>query len=160
MPVPKNKRQTPSIAGPETVQISVILSPDDANFLLEGWTYANRAVAFCVRTMRILLSDALIELQGFFTPNEWEFMALALQGVEGLDDMREAGMVLSKSDLCRVLLQARHLPARATLCDVQPSELVKRIREQLSPLHVWAIRKRVRDMWRTEGVDMSQWCRY
>lgn len=160
MPLPRRKRLDPRNAQNEFVQLTVRVQPADADFLLDGFTFANQAATFYLHAMRLLLSDALCELQGFFSPQEWEFLALTLKGIEGWDEYKDVGIMLSKSDLCRVLLQARHLPARATLCEVIPSELVRRIRENLSPLHVWAIRKRVRDYWRTPEADMSVWARF
>lgn len=160
MPVRKKKRLDPTSTNHDFVQLVVRMQPADTDFLFDGFQYATPAVTFYIKAMRLLLSDALCELQGFFSPQEWEFLALALKGIEGWDDSKDPATLLSKSDLCRVLLQARHLPARATLCDVIPSELVRRIRENLSPLHVWAIRKRVRDYWRTSEADMSVWARF
>lgn len=160
MPVRKKKRLDPTSTDHDFVQLVVRMQPADTDFLFDGFQYATPAVTFYIKAMRLLLSDALCELQGFFSPEEWKFMALALKGIEGWDDSKDPATLLSKSDLCRVLLQARHLPARATLCEVIPSELVRRIRENLSPLHVWAIRKRVRDYWRTPEADMSVWARF
>lgn len=160
MPVRKKKRLDPTSTDHDFVQLVVRMQPADTDFLFDGFQYATPAVTFYIKAMRLLLSDALCELQGFFSPEEWEFLALALKGIEGWDDSKDPATLLSKSDLCRVLLQARHLPARATLCEVIPSELVRRIRENLSPLHVWAIRKRVRDYWRTPEADMSVWARF
>ena len=82
MPVRKKKRLDPTSTNHDFVQLVVRMQPADTDFLFDGFQYATPAVTFYIKAMRLLLSDALCELQGFFSPEEWEFLALALKGIE------------------------------------------------------------------------------
>lgn len=145
----------------EVYQLSLKLRPADVAYITECHTYAGEGARFCISAMRYLVGIALQDLQGYLSIGEWSYIALALRGIDRLDYREDVANVFSAADLCRTLTEARHMGDTAVRCGVEPRSLCKKIRSTLSGLHVYAIRRRVRDYWRSaDRCPLESWAAY
>ena len=159
----QDKSNNPRSRKRQIIIKNLLLEYEDLEFLSVGFTGAPMGIIYYCRIMRRLYADAESELRGFFSPNEWEYIARCLRGLElvtGKNRFDSSGAT-SKSELCRVLRQTSN-QARAELCGVDAYALCDRIMGSLGALHVLVVRRRVYELWSMPRPEESlpMWCQY
>ena len=136
---------------------------EDMLFLSVGFHAPQDGMLYYIRIIRRLYGDAESELRGFFAPNEWEYIARCLRGLDCTKGRNryDTATATSKADLCRVLRQTSN-HARAELCGVDAYALCDRIMGSLGALHVLVVRRRVYELWSMPRPEESlpMWCQY
>lgn len=139
-----------------TKNICIRLWEDDIRFILSEFKCINKGVNFLIKSGRVLQSESLLELEGFFTREEWIFLAYILKPSD--ERKTDPASSCSKNELCRMILDAQNLVAYASYCNVNTGDMVRRIRKQLNAVHILAIWMRVWNFWgHNEGVDIHEW---
>lgn len=144
------------------LRLQMDVTPADADFILETHHHMTDGVELCIRLMREVVSRAYTELAGFFAPEEWKYIALCLKGLDGLSYSArkvDVAELLSPNSLCRLLKKTQNR-AKEQLCGVDRVELAERIRNNLTEIHIYAIRRRVRELYIEPHADLDDWCRF
>lgn len=135
-------------------EFTIRIEPDDWEYIYNkgrGRTY-NKAFAVFIRLMKGIEAEALAELRGYFTADEWKFLA------EALKKQREP--FTSKEELQRLVMMIKNLEATSSYYNVRPVDICEKI-SGLSSAHVLAITERVNEFWhRSEAVSFNDWAQY
>lgn len=135
-------------------EFTIRIEPDDWEYIYNkgrGRTY-NKAFAIFIRLMRGIEAEALAELRGYFTADEWKFLA------EALKKQREP--FTSKEELQRLVMMIKNLEATSSYYNVRPADICEKI-SGLSSAHVLVITERVNEFWhRSEAVSFNDWAQY
>lgn len=116
-----------------------------------GHTF-NESLRYFIRYVRDMEGEGLAELRGYFTPNEWKYMA------DALDNCSQP--IWSRNELSRKVMEIRNLEAKRSYYNIDLSELCEKI-SSLSPIHVMVVSQRIHEFWdRSQAVTMDEWSKY
>jgi hypothetical protein len=102
----------------------------------------NGGILFNFELMQSIYAEATKELRGYFSRDEWNFLQIVMEG----EKPRQAAMMCSKDNLCRIILKAKNVGA-STITGVKPQELSAKIQRELNAAHIYAIWMRVLDFY-------------
>lgn len=126
-------------------------------------SYGGRSVARAINDSIHLLmkmeGQALEEIRGVLTSNEWIFLAYLLQ----LSDCPPE-LMADKEELARIISEPKNLIMLADKYGIQPYELMDKI-NRFNSLQVFAVNRRIQSFWASQGTfpnsdDFKNWANY
>ena len=129
--------------------ISIQLSPDDWKYIMRRGKHpmANKALVALLTQLRTIQGLSLAELNGWFTADEWKYLA----------DVLVLNRVSSKGELLEVATNTDNLISRLTFYHIDTRDFIRRL-SQINEIHVMAIADRCADYWeQRELIDFSEW---
>lgn len=139
----------------EQVNQAARLDADDYEYVLQkghGATF-NQSLRILIHTMQGIEAQALLELRGYFTSDEWKFMADIL--------MLNSDIITTRDELGRIIMQAKNLNAKTDLYGISLPILIDKIRS-LNTAHILAACERVHGYWLEygKGIVFEEWANY
>ena len=129
--------------------ISIQLTPADWKYIQRRGRLpmVNKALVALLTQLRRIQGLSLAELNGWFTAEEWKYLA----------DLLKDNYVGSKGELLELITNTDNLISRMTFYSIDQSDFVKR-RSQINEIHVMAITDRVADYWEGKDlIDLGEW---
>lgn len=120
--------------------ITIQLEDGEIEFSRIGGRSTNGGIVFCLTALEAIYAEALNELRGYFSSEEWHFLQIVMEG----QTPKEATKMCSKDEICRIVRNPKNC-ATARITGVDPNELAMRIQNELMAAHVYAIWLRVLD---------------
>jgi len=147
-PIVKKRRQ-----GMENWGIAI--SRVDREYACQCGKSVASGIAWALNALRAITANAERDLKGYFTPDEWKYMAYIMRE----ESAQEAANQCSPDILINMLRNPKELFAGYITCD--PMELSNKI-EGLLCSHVLAIWVRVDHYWRfnDKQISLDDWAKF
>lgn len=141
----------------DTQNVTIRLTEGERETAKQLGGSVNAGLVFALGLSDAISAAGLAELRGYFKPHEWRFLASTTMAAVP----RTPLAATSVDDLCRVISNSKNKKAGAILYGVDVSAFCKKLRDNLSAVHVYAIWMRIKDyVLHEEEVEMKEWAEF